>query len=190
MLLDDQGGAVAHFNNMFAVNDGGGGGKRASINNSFATANQDKDRFLKYIWRNKLNRIYDFVVVKEKNQAQFLIEEAYQDILSIATLNELNFLCDHIAANIICLHRGKYGTNFFATQSQLSRETREHIVGYLCAMGEPGYGCPLVFVAYYAIANDKNGLSLREYILRKCKSAEYCRNSRAENLWYYGDWGW
>ena len=43
---------MAHFNNMFAVNDGGGGGKRASINNSFATANQEKDRFLKYIWRN------------------------------------------------------------------------------------------------------------------------------------------
>lgn len=91
LLLDDQGGAAAHFNNMFAVNDGGGGRKRASINNSFATANQEKDRFLKYIWRNKLNGIYDFVVVKEKNEAQFLIEEAYQDILSIATLNELNF---------------------------------------------------------------------------------------------------
>ena len=187
MILEDQGGAAAHFNNTVVVCDGGASSEDYNNNTSFAIDKQEKDRFLEYIWRNRLNRIYDFVIVKEQNEAQFLIAECYQDILSIANLNELSFLCDHIAAKIIYLHREKYGIDFFATQRQLSRETKEHIVGYLWAMGERGYKCPGIFIAYYYfVAKDKNGLSLKEYILRKCKSAEYCRNSKAENLWYYG----
>ena len=144
-------------------------------------------RMDKYICEALYGNLHPFVTIKECNEAQFRIKDCASAIIKHVQKGRLDELCNYIASTILSKHKAKFGKSFFATKAQLSRETKEHIVGYLWANGVKGYSCPLAFKVYYNyLAKDRNGLSLRAYVLRKCNSAEYCLNSLGENIWYYG----
>ena len=181
-MVDDE-GCAANRNNTVVINDGA----RNTGEQDWTSLYYEAERRDQFISETIFGMLHTYVVITDYYKAAFKIEDCYSIILECAQQGRLDQLCDDIASTILRKHRDKYGTDFFATKAQLSRETKEHIIGYFWAIGIAGYECPLSYRIYYNIfATNKDGLSLEAYVFRSCGVANYSLDNFGQNIWYYG----